>query len=132
VTVPCVLVIDDDPNIRELYTALLHDEGYRVETAVDGQDGLNRLSCAPDLILLDLMMPVMDGHQFLERLRNTAKHQHTPVVVLSAVYAGATLEGAQAVMQKPFEMDALLGRVSGLLALAHRRKSQLLGVAEAT
>jgi DNA-binding response OmpR family regulator len=121
VTAPCVLVIDDDPNIRSLYATLLQDEGYRVETAVNGQDGLNHLSCAPDLILLDLMMPVMDGHQFLERLRGLAKHRHTPVVVLSAIYAyaGTTMQGAQAVMQKPFDMDALLGRVSGLLALAH-------------
>jgi len=119
VTAPCVLVIDDDPNIRSVYATLLLDEGYRVETAINGQDGLNQLSCAPDLILLDLMMPVMDGHQFLERLRGLAKHRHTPVVVLSAMYAGTTMQGAQAVMQKPFDMDALLGRVSGLLAPAN-------------
>ena len=119
VTAPCVLVIDDDPNIRSLYATLLGDEGYRVETAVNGQDGLNQLSCAPDLILLDLMMPVMDGQHFLKRLRSLATHRRTPVVVLSAMFTGPTMEGAQAVMQKPFDMDALLGRVSGLLALAH-------------
>ena len=116
---PGILVIDDDPSIRELYTTLLHGEGYRVETAIDGQDGLNQLGCAPDLILLDLMMPFMDGSEFLRRLRRLAKHASTPVIVLSAQYAGATFQGAQAVMQKPFDMDALLGRVSGLLALAN-------------
>ena len=115
---PCILVIDDDPSIRALYTTLLRGEGYRVETAIDGQDGLNQLGCAPDLILLDLMMPFMDGNEFLRRLRRLAKHERTPVLVLSANFAAPTLTGAQAVMQKPFEMDALLGRVSRMLAPA--------------
>jgi CheY-like chemotaxis protein len=118
-TAPCVLVVDDDPSIRDLYTTLLHGEGYRVATAVDGQAGLNQLSCGPDLILLDLTMPVMDGREFLRRLRRLAKHASTPVVVLSAHSAAATLDEAQAVMQKPFDLDALLGRVSGLLARAN-------------
>ena len=74
---PCVLVIDDDPSIRALYTTLLRGEGYRVETAIDGQDGLNQLGCAPDLILLDLMMPFRDGNEFLRRLWRLAKHTHT-------------------------------------------------------
>jgi DNA-binding response OmpR family regulator len=112
----CVLIVEDDPSIRTLYTTLLRDEGYRVESAVNGQDGLDHLSCAPDLILLDLMMPLMDGREFLRRLRGLATHAKTPVIVLSAHYAGSTFKGAQAVMQKPFEMDLLLGRVSGLLA----------------
>jgi DNA-binding response OmpR family regulator len=112
----CVLVVDDDASIRDLYTTLLTDEGYRVETATDGQDGLNQLGCAPDVILLDLMMPFMDGPEFLRRLRRLAKHARTPVIVLSANYTGATYQGAQAVMQKPFDADVLLRCVSGLLA----------------
>ena len=51
--------------------------------------------------------------------RSLATQRRTPVVVLSAMFTGTTMDGAQAVMQKPFDMDALLGRVSGLLALAH-------------
>jgi CheY-like chemotaxis protein len=115
---PCVLVVDDDPSIRDLYATMFHGEGYRVEMAVDGQDGLDRLSCHPDLIMLDLMMPVMNGQEFLRRLRTLANHATTPVVVVSAANAGATLKGAQGVVQKPFDVEALLGRVSGLLALA--------------
>lgn len=114
---PCVLVVDDDASIRDLYTTLFTDEGYRVETATDGQDGLNQLGCAPDVILLDLMMPFMDGPEFLRRLRRMARHALTPVIVLSANYTGATYHGAQAVMQKPFDADLLLACVSRLLAL---------------
>ena len=114
--VPCILIVDDDPIIRDLYTTLLRGEGYRVETAIDGQDGLNQLSCTPDLILLDMMMPYMDGSEFLRRLRRLARYERTPVVVLSADYAGSTLKGAQAVMPKPFDIDELLRRVSGLLS----------------
>jgi DNA-binding response OmpR family regulator len=118
-TKQCVLVVDDDASIRDLYTTLFTDEGYRVETATDGQDGLNQLGCAPDVILLDLMMPFMDGPEFLRRLRRLAKHALTPVIVLSANYTGTTYQGAQAVMQKPFDADLLLGCVSRLLKLAN-------------
>ena len=118
VIAPCILVIDDDASIRDLYATILRGEGYRVETAIDGQDGLNQLGCGPDLIMLDLMMPFMDGSEFLRRLRRLAQHERTPVLVLSAHFAGATFTGAQSVMQKPFDMDVLLGRVSGMLAPA--------------
>jgi DNA-binding response OmpR family regulator len=114
-----VLVIDDDPSIRELHTTLPRGEAYRVETAVDGQDALNQLGGALDLILLDQTMPFMDGSEYLRRLRRSAKHASTPVIILSAHCAGATFQGEQAVIQKPFDVDALLGRVSGLLALAN-------------
>jgi len=101
-----------------VYAILLHDEGYRVETAVDGQDGLDRLACEPDLILLDLMMPFMDGREFLRRMRGRTEQADTPVIVISAAAEGLTVAGAQAVMQKPFDAQALLRHVSGLLAPA--------------
>jgi CheY-like chemotaxis protein len=113
----CVLVIEDDPFIRDLYEILLSDGGYRVETAINGQDGLDRLWCAPDLIVLDLMMPVMDGREFLGRLRGRADGQRTPVLLVTAIW-GPSLPGAQGVLQKPFESEALLGRVAALLEAA--------------
>jgi CheY-like chemotaxis protein len=110
---PRILVIEDDPNIRGVYSTLLQDDGYRVALAVDGQDGLDQLDPAPDLIILDLLMPSMDGHQFLERLRDL-HHRRIPVLVVTAGNAAA-VDGAQAVMQKPFDVEALLLRVSDLL-----------------
>ena len=114
---PQILVVEDDPNIRGLYATLLQDDGYRVAMAVDGQDGLDQLACDPDLIILDLLMPFMDGRQFLRRLRGLAEHRGTPVLVVTAGTDGTTVDGAQAVMQKPFDTEALLRRVSDLLRL---------------
>jgi CheY-like chemotaxis protein len=111
----CILVVDDDASVRGLYAALLHGAGYRVETAVDGQDGLNQLACNPDLILLDLMMPFMDGRQFLGRLRALPTHRQTPVIVITAARGEGPIDGAQAVMAKPFQIDELLNRVARLL-----------------
>lgn len=112
-----ILVVEDDPNIRGLYATLLRDDGYRVAMAVDGQDGLDQLACEPDLIILDLLMPFMDGRQFLRRLRGLQEHRGTPVIVVTAGTDTTTVDGAQAVMQKPFDTDALLLRVSDLLNL---------------
>ena len=112
-----ILVVEDDPNIRGLYATLLKDDGYRVAMAVDGQDGLDQLACEPDLIILDLLMPFMDGRQFLRRLRGLKEHRGTPVLVVTAGTEGTAVDGAQAVMQKPFDTDALLLRVSDLLRL---------------
>jgi DNA-binding response OmpR family regulator len=114
---PRILVVEDDPNIRGLYETLLQDDGYQVATAVDGQDGLDQLACDPDLIILDLLMPLMDGRQFLRRLRGLPDHRSTPVLVVTAGNDRATVDGAQGVMQKPFDTDALLTRVSDLLRL---------------
>jgi CheY-like chemotaxis protein len=115
-TSPCVLIVEDNSSIRELCSTLLREAGYRVETAVDGRDGFDRLGCAPDLILLDVMMPVMDGREFLGRLRGLADHRRTPVLVMTAGRDCTGLAGAQAVMKKPFESETLFRRVGELLA----------------
>src|SRR5438105_3128734 len=84
--VPCILVVEDDPMIREVLAGLLVDEGYEVDEAAHGLEGLERLrACRPDLIVLDLMMPVMDGWNFRDRQRQLADCADVPVVVLSAV-----------------------------------------------
>lgn len=115
---PCVLVVDDDRNIREMCAIVLRDDdGYRVQTAVNGQDALDQLGCAPDLILLDLGMPLMDGREFVARLRRVPQYQLTPVLVMTAARTGPVL-GTQGTIEKPFENDALLGRIAGLLAAA--------------
>ncbi|MDQ6857637.1 MAG: response regulator [Chloroflexota bacterium] len=113
---PCVLVVDDDRNIREMCAIVLRDDdGYRVQTAVNGQDALDQLGCAPDLILLDLGMPLMDGREFVAQLRRVPQYKRTPVLVMTAARTGPVL-GTQGTIEKPFENEALLGRIAGLLA----------------
>src|SRR2546423_10696788 len=82
-----LLVVDDDPGIRESLAELLHDEGYVVLTAINGQDALARLRTSGDrpcVILLDLMMPVMSGSEFYTEMRNDPALADIPVVIISA------------------------------------------------
>ncbi len=110
-----ILVVEDDPSIRALCADVLRDQGYRVETAVDGQDGLDHLSSHPDLILLDLMMPIVDGREFLRKV-HTGALSLAPVLVMTADFGLLQLRGAKQVMQKPFEISALLDTVARLLS----------------
>jgi CheY-like chemotaxis protein len=78
-------VIEDDPSSRELGVRILRQAGWNVRSAVNGQEGLERVAEeAPDVILLDLMMPVMDGFEFLQVLRATEAWRALPVIVLTA------------------------------------------------
>lgn len=82
-----VLVVEDDEDIREDLAYLIHADGHAVVTAAHGAEALARLAEGqkPCIILLDLMMPVMDGWQFREELRNRAELDDVPIVVLSGV-----------------------------------------------
>jgi len=81
-----VLVVDDTPANRDILSRRVQREGYRVQTAEHGRDALEKLRAEPfDLVLLDVQMPVMDGPQLLEALRNDAELAHLPVIVVSAV-----------------------------------------------
>jgi CheY-like chemotaxis protein len=80
-----ILVVDDSPDARQLLQDLLADTAAEVRTAANGQDALRTLrEFEPDLVLLDLLMPVMDGLTFLEVFRGTPRFQHVPVIVVSA------------------------------------------------
>jgi CheY-like chemotaxis protein len=110
---PTILVVEDDADIREAIADVLEAQGYRVVTAANGQEGLARLHEIrnPDLILLDLMMPVMDGTEFLVALRGSDVLGTVPVVVLSAWSgeAGPEVESMTAgFVKKPISLDALL------------------------
>jgi two-component system, chemotaxis family, chemotaxis protein CheY len=106
-----LLVVDDDPTIREMLEMLLDSEGYEVATASNGADALDALpELHPDLIILDMKMPVMDGWEFMDRYR-TLPDATAPVVVLSAAQdtgRRAAEVGAQAYVSKPFAIDDLL------------------------
>jgi len=113
-----ILVIEDDGNIRELLRLYLEQEGYEVETAQDGLEGLRMFKRQhPDLILLDLMMPVVDGMQVMREIRNAGK---TPVIMVTAKgetfdkVAGLEL-GADDYITKPFEMREVIARVHAVL-----------------
>ena len=82
-----ILLVDDDENLREIYTDALRFEGLTVESAVDGKEAEDRLRMLPDepwLVLLDLMMPVMDGEMFLRMRREDPVLARIPVIVLTA------------------------------------------------
>jgi CheY-like chemotaxis protein len=114
------MVVEDDFAIRETLRELLEDEGYRVTWASNGQEALARLrDRAPRLILLDLMMPVMDGWEFRRHQLADPRIATTPVVVFTAhrnADDAAARMSAAAALQKPVDVDGLLavvGRVVG-------------------
>jgi two-component system, chemotaxis family, chemotaxis protein CheY len=115
---PTVLVVDDDPDILDALSEILEAEGYGVTRARNGQEALDRLEPSPPgLILLDLMMPVMDGWEFARRMRQRSPEvSNLPIIVLSAdrnVGARAREIGAVGHLAKPFELADLLNLVRG-------------------
>jgi CheY-like chemotaxis protein len=113
-----ILVVEDDFFIRDLLIELLEEEGYPVASAANGQEALAYLETAtelPALILLDLMMPVMDGQQFLQRQQRDLRLQPIPVVVLTASTDNTLLPEEfepTGYMAKPIELHRLLDTVA--------------------
>ena len=114
---PLVLVVDDDPDILQTLALCLSTEGYRVLMAANGREALQVLeSDRPACILLDLMMPVMDGWQFVAEIEKRGIRA-APLLILSAdraVQGHATKLRADAFLAKPFDLDELLVKVSQL------------------
>lgn len=109
-----VLVLEDEPDLRALYRVNLSEAGHEVLTAANGAEGLGMLARQrPDVILVDLMMPVMDGYEFLQHLRRMPGHSRTPALVVSAVATGgySTKLGADGFVAKPFDADELVSAV---------------------
>ena len=113
-----VLVVEDDPVVSRLIAEVLAEVGYVVNTAHDGAEALASLTEArPDVVVLDLEMPGLDGRAFLTRCRQDPRHRHLPVVVLSGAATAredAQRLGAQAYMGKPFVIDRLRDIVGAL------------------
>ncbi len=110
-----MLVVDDEAHVRDFLRVVLEARGYSVATATDGRAALDKVRRdPPDLILLDLVMPTMDGWSFLATRRTLSAERRPPVVVMSAVggrYMAREL-GASDFVAKPFDVDALLGKVA--------------------
>jgi CheY-like chemotaxis protein len=110
---PRVLIVEDDPDLCELMAQLLTGAGFDTNSARNGQDALKQaLANPPRVIVLDMMMPVMDGWTFRAHQRYCVTLANIPVVILSAVPVGRLLNvGAAAALQKPFRAAALIATV---------------------
>jgi CheY-like chemotaxis protein len=114
-TTHAILVVDDSRDIRDSLERLLTDEGHDVVTASNGREALNALGggTRPCLVLLDLMMPVMDGYTFMEHQKNDPALSAFPLVIISA---GAMLDrdriGNSEILLKPIRMNALMAVVA--------------------
>jgi two-component system, OmpR family, phosphate regulon response regulator PhoB len=118
---PTILVADDEDDVRELVAYRLTRSGYEVIDAVDGQEALRlALEQPPDLMLLDVMMPRLDGYELTRRLRAEESLRSTPVILLTARSqesdVGRGFEvGADDYLKKPFSPDELVARVRAVL-----------------
>ena len=108
-----IVLVEDDDGIRETMGALLGDEGFHVVEASNGEQGLAALRAAKDpcLVLLDLWMPVMNGWQMLEAMRDDPALARVPGVVISAAGDLQPPEGASAFLRKPIRLETLLANV---------------------
>jgi DNA-binding response OmpR family regulator len=111
-----ILIVEDDSDFQDIYTLFLQGESHQVLKAYNGQEGLAILEKeTPDLIILDLIMPVMDGEEFYVHLREQAKWRSIPVIVASVndkMPARITeLGGIADRLKKPFQIDALLDKI---------------------
>lgn len=129
-----VLIVDDSENHRNMCRLFLETAGYRVQCAENGATGLEMArSVTPDLILLDVMMPVLDGHGMLEKLRADQRLAQIPVIILTMEYGGSEMleafdAGSNDYMRKPVDVDELLARVKmwiGLVSQRYRLESKL-------
>ena len=117
---PKIMVVDDEPAIRDLIVAVLEDEGYAVVAATNGRRALDlMLAERPDLVIMDIMMPEMDGREAYRRLRDLPEFARTPVVMMSAATSPDRLTPrVDAFLSKPFDLDHLLHTVARVLASA--------------
>ena len=133
---PTVLVIDDNTDIRQYERTLLQDE-YIVLEAADGKEGLSvAIKEVPDLVICDVMMPVMDGLEFTKQLKTNTATSHIPVIMLTAKNleehrAEGYEHGADSYITKPFHSKVLLARIENLLRQRQLLKNLYQGAQEA-
>ena len=128
---PRLLLVDDEPGLRNAVQAYLEDEGFQVSTAVDGEEGWQKaLEILPDLVITDVMMPRCDGYGLLNKIREDERLGGTPVIFLTA--KGMTIDrtqgyqaGVDDYIPKPFDPDELVARVRNVV----KRQDRLLAEA---
>jgi two-component system alkaline phosphatase synthesis response regulator PhoP len=116
-----ILVADDEPNIVAAIEFLLQQSGYEVHIAQDGKQALELVdACVPDLVLLDVMMPLISGYEVCKRIRERADWRHIKIIMLSAKGRDAEVNkglsvGADLYVTKPFSTRELMAQIKGLL-----------------
>jgi DNA-binding response OmpR family regulator len=125
-----ILVVEDEFRVQAVIKKRLESAGYQVLTAADGKEGLDLAREAkPDLIVLDLMLPKMDGYAVCRELRHDPEHEHIPILMLTARAQEGDIQrgmmtGADAYMTKPFQHSMLLDRIQEMLDKAEREAVQ--------
>ena len=120
-----VLVVDDDPAMRDVLERILETENLTVHTAVDGNDALQKtLSLKPDLILLDINMPRLDGLTLCQTIRTGKDTQNIPIIIVTGHSSRGRLEqcmeaGADDYLAKPFKVEDLVMRVHAIFRTSH-------------
>jgi CheY-like chemotaxis protein len=110
-----ILVVDDDPELNASIRYALLDEGYEVLTAANGREALNLLknpASYPSVIVLDLMMPIMNGWQVLDIIARDRSLQKIPIILMSAYFGDRFVGDPYTMLPKPFSLDALLDMVA--------------------
>lgn len=116
-----ILIVDDEIDLVEMLTIRLEANNYQVISSADGQDGLDKARTEkPDLIILDLMLPKIDGYKVCRMLKFDEKYKRIPIILFTARAQESDMRlgeevGADAYLTKPFEPDILLGKVAELL-----------------
>jgi CheY-like chemotaxis protein len=133
-----LLVVDDDPQVVDLVRQLLEDEPYEVVAAVDGQEALEAISHQrPDIVLLDLLMPRLDGFAVIEHLRQDAQYRQLPVIVLTAKtltaaeYALLDQRVRTVIQKRGLDRGMLIEELQGLLRV-YRDSTQVATLHTAT
>jgi DNA-binding response OmpR family regulator len=118
-----ILVVDDEPDIVKVLVARLKEHGYETTTASDGNQALVQAEqYQPDLIILDIMMPGMDGTEAAQKLRENPKTQDIPIIFLSALQTKKEEQkegeriGGNVILAKPFETDILLAKIREMIS----------------
>ena len=113
-----ILVIDDDPMMLELYREILTGAGHQVVIAENGTQGLARIDRNPDLVVVDLLMPNLNGYDFVKQMRSIDGHESTPVIAASGLSTGEWVlrAGADRFLAKPFRGKELISLVDELLS----------------
>ena len=119
-----ILCVDDVEDNLDLIRNILEGEGYDIDLAMEAKTALEKIGkCPPDLIILDVMMPGIDGYEVTRRIRNNPEINYIPILLLTAHLESSVVEGldvgADDFIRKPFQLEELLARVRSLLRLKH-------------
>ncbi len=123
-----ILIIEDNKDLLKLLAQLIRDQGYEVSTAVDGQEGLEKVQTEePDLVIADLAIPKMTGNVVVRILKQSPRFVRLPIIMLSA-FVSPDMQfnvevPADCYMSKPFNEEALLHKIEELIAKSGREKA---------